>query len=81
MVNTLSVFGLGGWEMGVIAVIALLVFGKNLPKVARGLGQGVIEFKKGLHGIQDEVAQVDRQIESQVHDTDKAIETAEKIKA
>ncbi len=59
MVSTLSMFGLGGWEMGVVAFIALLVFGKNLPKVARGLGEGVVEFKRGLQGLQDEVDDLD----------------------
>lgn len=36
-------------ELIVIGVIALLIFGKNLPKIARGLGQSLTEFKKGVH--------------------------------
>ena len=46
---------LGVPEMIVIGIIALLLFGKNLPKVARDLGKGVVEFKKGLRGIDEEV--------------------------
>ena len=37
-----------------IGIIALLLFGKRLPEVARSLGKGVVEFKKGLNGIDDE---------------------------
>lgn len=45
-----------GWgEMLVIGLVALLVFGKRLPEVARSLGKGVVEFKKGLRGIENEV--------------------------
>lgn len=45
-----------GWmEMAVIGVIALLLFGKRLPEVARSLGKGIVEFKKGIKGIEDEV--------------------------
>lgn len=46
---------LGVPEMIVIGIIALLLFGKRLPEVARSLGKGVVEFKKGLRGIEDEV--------------------------
>ena len=47
--------GVGPMEMMVIGIIALLLFGKKLPEVARSLGKGVIEFKKGLRGIEDEL--------------------------
>lgn len=45
---------LGGWELLVIAVIVLLLFGNRLPSVMRSLGQGVTEFKRGVQGIEDE---------------------------
>jgi sec-independent protein translocase protein TatA len=46
---------LGPLEMMIVGIIALLLFGKRLPEVARSLGKGVIEFKKGLRGIEDDI--------------------------
>lgn len=44
-----------GFEMVVILVIALLLFGRRLPEVMRSMGRGVVEFKKGIKGIEDDV--------------------------
>lgn len=41
-------------EMLVVLLVAVLLFGKRLPEVGRSLGKGIIEFKKGLRGIDDE---------------------------
>jgi sec-independent protein translocase protein TatA len=40
--------------MLIIAVIVLLLFGNRLPSVMRSLGQGVVEFKKGIEGVPDD---------------------------
>ncbi|MBE3097896.1 MAG: twin-arginine translocase TatA/TatE family subunit [Planctomycetes bacterium] len=48
----------GPWEMAIIAVVALLLFGRRLPEVGRSLGKGIVEFKKGLRDVQDEVSKV-----------------------
>jgi sec-independent protein translocase protein TatA len=45
----------GGSELLIVAIIGLLLFGKRLPEVARSLGKGIVEFKKGVRGIEDEV--------------------------
>lgn len=47
--------GIGPMEMIIFGVIALLLFGKRLPEVARSLGKGITEFKKGVRGIEDDV--------------------------
>ena len=44
----------GHWEILIIAGIALLLFGHRLPSVMRSLGRGVVEFKRGVSGIEDD---------------------------
>lgn len=47
---------LGPWEIIIIFVVILLVFGgKKLPELARGLGEGIKEFKKASKDIKEEV--------------------------
>jgi len=48
-------FGLGGTEWFILIILGVLLFGKRLPEVGRSLGKGMMEFKKGLQGIEDEV--------------------------
>ncbi len=45
---------IGTFEWVVIAIFALILFGKRLPDVARSLGKSVVEFKRGLQNAQDE---------------------------
>src|SRR5262249_30061659 len=47
-------------EMLVVLAIAVLLFGKRLPEVGRSLGKGIIEFKKGLRGVDDDLHEVSR---------------------
>jgi len=46
---------LGFSEVMVLMVIGVLLFGRRLPEVGRYLGKGIVEFKKGLKGLEDEV--------------------------
>ncbi len=49
---------IGGWEMVVILAVILMLFGaKKLPELAKGLGQGIKEFKKATREVTDEVSQ------------------------
>lgn len=45
----------GGPEWIIIGIVGLLIFGKRLPDVARSLGKSVVEFKKGLKAVEDEI--------------------------
>lgn len=42
-------------EMLVVLTIGLLLFGKRLPDVGRSLGRGIVEFKRGLKGMADDI--------------------------
>ncbi len=61
--NILSFMSLGPMEMIMIAIVGLLIFGNRLPDVGRSLGKGLVEFKKGLKGVQDDMEQADREID------------------
>ncbi|MCP3904046.1 MAG: twin-arginine translocase TatA/TatE family subunit [Planctomycetes bacterium] len=45
----------GGTEWIILLVLGLLIFGRRLPEVGRSLGRGIVEFKKGIKGIEDEI--------------------------
>lgn len=48
-------FGMPGHiELLIIGAIILLLFGHRLPGVMRSLGRGVVEFKRGVQGIEDD---------------------------
>ncbi len=54
--------GLGPWEIVLIVVIALLVFGaKKLPELGRSVGKGIKEFKKGINDIENDIDYADEQ--------------------
>ncbi len=50
----LAFFLPGGPEWIVLLVLGLLIFGRRLPEVGRSLGRGIVEFKRGIKGIEDE---------------------------
>lgn len=58
--------GVGGFEMMIVGIIALLLFGKNLPSVAKNMGKSFAEFKKGISGFQDEIRNATREVEKTV---------------
>ncbi|MEX0777022.1 MAG: twin-arginine translocase TatA/TatE family subunit [Phycisphaeraceae bacterium] len=49
-------FGNFGWpEILILGLLGLLIFGKRLPEVGKNLGKGIVEFKKGLSGVKDDL--------------------------
>ncbi|MEZ4423278.1 MAG: twin-arginine translocase TatA/TatE family subunit [Gemmatimonadota bacterium] len=58
--------GLGMWEVLLILLVALLVFGaKRLPEIGSSLGKGIREFKSSVREIERELKYEDRQLPPQ----------------
>jgi sec-independent protein translocase protein TatA len=52
-----GLFNLGGGEIILILALILILFGaKKLPELAKGLGQGIKEFKKATREVSEEVS-------------------------
>lgn len=52
----LAVLGLSGGELMLVMAAILILFGaKKIPDFAKGLGQGIKEFKKASREVQDEI--------------------------
>lgn len=52
---------LGAGEIILILLVILILFGaKKIPELARGIGKGMSEFKKGLRDVQDEIKSTDQ---------------------
>ena len=55
--NTLLAFGEGLFAPShiiIMLIVGVLLFGKRLPEIGRSLGKGLVEFKKGMQGIEDD---------------------------
>lgn len=51
---------IGMWEVVIIALIVLLLFGgKKIPELMKGLGKGVKSFKDGLNEVEKDIKDVD----------------------
>jgi sec-independent protein translocase protein TatA len=48
-------FGMGPQELLIIGIVAILLFGKRLPEVAKSLGSSYREFRRGLSELQSQV--------------------------
>jgi sec-independent protein translocase protein TatA len=50
-----GLFHLGTPEIIIILVVGVMLFGSRLPEIGRYLGKGIVEFKKGVRGVEDDV--------------------------
>jgi len=67
----LMIFGLGFNELLIILLIFLVLFGASkIPQLARGLGKGITEFKKGLKEVESDV-DMDADVKELEEDTKK----------
>ncbi len=56
---------IGTWEIVIIAlVVLLLVGGKKIPELMRGLGKGVKSFKEGMNDVRKELDDISTDIET-----------------
>ena len=56
-------FMMGPFEWTVVLVVAVLIFGRRLPEIAKGVGKSLTEFKKGVKEAQNEVTTVAKDID------------------
>lgn len=54
-------FGFNHWELLIVLFVALLLFGKRLPGLMGSLGKSVVEFKRGIKGIDQEADEAEEQ--------------------
>jgi len=54
--QSLAFFSLpGGTEWIVILIVGLLLFGRRLPDIARSMGKSIVEFKRGIKDVRDDI--------------------------
>lgn len=68
---------LHGWELIVVALVLLLLFGaKKIPELGKGLGEGIRSFKKGISDA-DADGDADAEIEGEGEDSPDKVENGE----
>ena len=61
-------FGMGVAELMILGALAVMLFGKRLPEVARSFGRSYQEFRAGLNEIKAEVDRATREAERPLYD-------------
>jgi sec-independent protein translocase protein TatA len=63
-------FGLGLPELGIVAVVAILIFGpKKIPELGNALGKTLRSFKEGVGQADDESTQKDKDKDNEEEQT------------
>lgn len=57
-----AMFGLGPMEIGVILLLAVLLFGSKLPSIMKNLGKSIPSFKKGMAEADAEIEDIKRTV-------------------
>ena len=71
----------GGFEMVIIVLVILLLFGaKRIPELARGIGQGINEFRKASDDIKKEIDKGKQGVNESTQYKEKETEPVEKEK-
>ena len=61
MINIIILGVIGPWQIAIILIIVLLLFGgKKIPELMKGLGKGIKEFKDGIAGDEETKEKDDR---------------------
>ena len=64
MITPLLFGTLGFWEIVLIVLCVILLFGgKKIPELMRGLGKGVKNFKEGMKEVENDVKDIKKDIE------------------
>ena len=72
MLTILPMAFVGGWEIIIIALIVLLLFGgKKIPELMKGLGKGVKSFKEGMKEVEEDVNEIKKDIAADPEDKKK----------
>ena len=65
MITPLLFGSLGFWEIALIVLAIILLFGgKKIPELMKGIGKGVKSFKEGMKDVEDDVKEIKKDIEA-----------------